>query len=275
MVRARSLALGQLAALRIESGRAGPTVVALHGFTQHRYDLARSLEAATPGPWGVLWLLDAPGHGDSGCVGFAGLATALAALGPEIILMGYSMGARLALWYAATAPRPPAAVLAVSGHLGIVEPAQRAVRARVDEERARALEALGDPRPLGRSAAGMREFLVQWNSLGIFAGRDLDPVAFASRLRSTPHGLAHALRLLGTARQPVLDPLLHARPVTLTYLAGGRDTAYVAMATRARALPGAEVTIVEGAGHDLLHDAPSAVRAALGALVERVAHRAP
>jgi len=275
VVRARSLLLGQLAALRFDTGRPGPTVVALHGFTQHRFDLARSLRAAEPGPWGTLWLVDAPGHGASGCVGFTGLRQALDALAPDAFLVGYSMGARLALWYAATATRPPRGVVACSGHLGIAEPPARAVRARADEERARELEALADARPLGAPSDDMRGFLTRWNSVGVFAGRELGDLERAARLRSSPRGLAHALRLLGTARQPVLDPLLRARPIPLLYLAGERDHAYVAMAERARALPGTTVRILPDAGHDLLHDAPEAVRDALASFVAEHAHRRP
>jgi len=250
-------------------------MVALHGFTQHRFDLARSLRAAEPGPWGTLWLLDAPGHGSSGQVGFTGLAQALDLLGAEVVLLGYSMGARLALWYAATARRPPLGVIALSGHLGILDPAARAVRARADEDRAAELEALGDPRPLGARADDMRDFLARWNALGVFAGRELSDTERASRLRASPKGLAHALRLLGTARQPVLDPLLAARPVPLLYLAGARDAPYAAMAERARALPGAEVHIIPDASHDLLHDASDAVRAALADFLAGRAHRSP
>jgi 2-succinyl-6-hydroxy-2,4-cyclohexadiene-1-carboxylate synthase len=272
---ARSLLLGQLAALRFDAARPGPTVVALHGFTQHRFDLARSLRAAEPGPWGTLWLLDAPGHGSSGQVGFTGLAHALRLLGDDVVLVGYSMGARLALWYAATVAQPPRGVVALSGHLGIAEPAARAVRARADEERAAELESLTDARPLGARGDDMRGFLARWNALGVFAGRALGDLERDSRLRSSPKGLAHALRLLGTARQPVLDPLLAARPVPLLYLAGARDATYVAMAERVRALPGAEVRIVPEAGHDLLHDAPDVVRDALARFLAEPDHRSP
>jgi 2-succinyl-6-hydroxy-2,4-cyclohexadiene-1-carboxylate synthase len=245
--------------LHVEVRGSGPPLVLLHGFTQ------------TARLWGAfgdslardftLIGIDLPGHGGSGAVRADLPATAAqvaeAAVGvcdgAPCDLLGYSLGARVALHVAldsGTLPLRKVALIAATG--GIEDGAARQRRRDSDEALAAALEASGD----------MEVFIDRWVSAPMFA-RLGGAVQLEERLRNTAEGLASSLRLAGTGTQvPLWDRLGEVRSPVLA-LAGTDDVRFGAHARRLAALlPAGEATLVPGGGH-AVHLAQPAVTARL------------
>ena len=88
--------------------------------------------------------------------------------------------------------------------------------------------------------------------------------AHADRLRSTPAGLARALRGLGTGALPSLWERLGELSIPVTLVVGERDSKFGAIAVEmARGMPEAEVVVAPGAGHAVHLEAPEAIARAL------------
>ena len=140
------------------------SVVLLHGFLGDRRDLEPLRRALAPS-FGCT-TLDFPGHGDTahladraeesseGDTLLAGLVAALEGLRRPsgVALVGYSLGARLALQVAVLRPDLVTAVVALGGNPGLAEGASREARLARDRDLASRL-------------------------------REMDPAAFASWLR--------------------------------------------------------------------------------------------
>ena len=199
---------------------------------------------------------DIRGHGESSAVEpvtlgavIEDLATAAPA---RFTLAGYSMGGRIALHVALAlgAPRVERLVL-IGASPGIADPVARAARRAADERLAAELE-----------GSTIEQFARLWAATPVLAGQPpaVAATAHADRLRSTPAGLARALRGLGTgALAPLWDRLGElAMPVTL--VAGERDEKFSAIAAQmAGAVPGALPAVVAGAGHAAHLEAPARV----------------
>ena len=131
------------------------TCFLLHGFLGDRRDLEpvrRKLSSL--GRFNVV-ALDFPHHGDAArlsCKGACGGSTAVAAVenaierftpaGGRVILVGYSMGGRLALQLASRNESRVAAVVVLGSNPGIEDVDQRAERAQRDEKLASRLRAM-------------------------------------------------------------------------------------------------------------------------------------
>jgi 2-succinyl-6-hydroxy-2,4-cyclohexadiene-1-carboxylate synthase len=230
----------------------------LHGFSATHRAFDAMIAALAPQRYRPL-APDLPGHGpdpDGRPVDFAGCVADLAAAAPPgCVLLGYSLGGRIALHLALAQPRRVARLVLVSTTAGIADPAARAVRRSADEELADRLER--EP---------LEDFIRRWRAQPLFAGEPeaVRAAAAADQRRSTSAGLAAALRGLGTgAMEPVWDRLGElTMPVTV--VVGARDEKFLALGRRLRdGLPDARLEVVAGAGHALLHEAPAAVAAAL------------
>ena len=229
-----------------------PPLVLLHGFTQTRQSWRRTARALAGRYRAVI--PDLPGHGQAvqRTASFDACAAYVRALGPRV-LVGYSMGGRIALYTALTVPVQRLVLVGASP--GIADPAERAARRTADEALADRIETLD-----------IEAFATEWGSQPLFAGQPerVAAAAYADRLRNTPAGLAAALRGLGTG---VMEPLWDALPslsVPVTLAVGERDEKYLAIARRmAGVLPRAELVVVEGAGHAAQLEQPAAVAALL------------
>jgi 2-succinyl-6-hydroxy-2,4-cyclohexadiene-1-carboxylate synthase len=168
------------------------------------------------------------------------------------IWAGYSLGGRLALQIALDHPSAVEALVLVSTNPGIADPEDRAVRRAEDEVRARQVE-----------TGGVDAFLTRWLSQSMFA--ELDPDAARRHRLESAEQIAHQLRTLGQGLQePLWDRLSElAMPVTL--VAGAEDEKYCAIAGQAKAAIGANasVSVVAGAGHNLLVAAPDRIASLL------------
>ncbi len=231
----------------------GPPVLALHGFTGCAAALAPLVERLAPRHH--LVVPDLAGHGRSSVPPGPehGSVTALArqvlsvldVLGLATVhLVGYSMGGRVALTVAATAPHRLRSLVTIGATAGLVDPAERDERRRRDAERADRLE-----------RRGLDAFVDEWMALPLFAGEArLGPAhlerARALRRAQSVQGLAASLRWAGTGTMEPLDAELVRVSVPAAFVAGADDTRFVAEAERLAALVAhGRVVAVEGAGH--------------------------
>ena len=232
------------------------TLVLLHGFTGSAAgwsDLLLRLEA--PGRW--LIALDMPGHGESDAPADPALYTmertqatilaALKALGVEpreAILLGYSMGGRIALYTAFSGFFR--ALILESASPGLADPAEREQRRRSDNALAARIE-----------REGVKAFVSDWEKLPLFASQgNLPPetrkALRAQRLNNRATGLANSLRGCGTGVQPALHERLKALDLPVLLLAGELDSKFCQIAGQmARSIPQASLQIVPGAGHTI------------------------
>ncbi len=172
---------------------------------------------------------------------------------PETVLVGYSMGGRLIAEALARGARPVKAVLVSTG-LGIESAEARAARRATDETWARRFET--DP---------WDSVLADWNAQPLFGGHRLDrPEQIYSR-----SALAAALREWSPGVQEPLAPRLATVNIPTLWIAGARDTKYVAEVERgANVMPRGEVAILEDAGHRVPWEVPEAFMATLHAFID-------
>ena len=230
-------------------------IVLLHGLTGSHASWTAVLEAWQPAA--RLIAPDLPGHGRSvpgwsaaRCsieAAAAALESMLDALAvARCSLVGYSMGGRLALYFALTRPRRVARLVLESASPGLATADQRQQRRRHDEALARhALE------------AGIEAFVERWQRTPVLADeRDLPADVRAAlrrqRLSCSAAGLAASLRGMGTGSQPWLGERLAEVAAPALVIAGARDHKFTALARSiAAGLGSAELAIVEDAGHNV------------------------
>lgn len=235
-----------------------PTIVLLHGFTQTGAswktvadELGERYRALAP---------DIRGHGSAGRarpVGFAECAADVVAVGPErFTLVGYSMGARVALHVALSNPARVQRLVLVGATPGIADPLEREARRQEDLELAAELDAAQDIEAFARRWAAQPLLRRQPPEVAAAAHQD--------RLRNEPAGLAAALRGIGSGATAPLWGRLGELAMPVRLIAGERDAKYRKLAERmAQIIPRADVLIVPAAGHAVHLEAPALVAAAL------------
>ena len=233
--------------LHVEVRGSGPPLVLLHGFTQTGRLWGRFGELLAASY--TLVAVDLPGHGDSASVradlpATAGLVaeTVRAQVGEEpCALLGYSLGARVALHMGIAASLPLSQIVFIGVTAGIEDAAERARRRASDESRADALEASGDVE--GFIAAWLRGPMFERLESGGAGERP-------ERLRNTAAGLASSLRLCGTGTQEPLWDRLPALSCPVLALAGSDDIRFASHALRMAGLvPHGVASLVPGGGH--------------------------
>lgn len=239
-----------------------PTLLLLHGFTG---------SAANWAPYQPLFatdyrtiVVDLLGHGQTEAPAdparytmehsandLAGLLTAIAP-GP-VHLLGYSMGGRLALYFAVHYPYLVQSLILESASPGLADDEAQQERIHSDEQLAAAIE-----------AQGIAAFVERWEKLPLFATQQTLPAIAqaqlrAQRLRNRPQGLANSLRGMGTGRQPSLWDQLSSITAPTLLLAGELDQKFKVIATQmATYLPHATVAIISDAGHTIHWEQPEA-----------------
>lgn len=231
-------------------GRGEPSLLLLHGFTGSAQDWA-DIASELAEERSVI-AVDLPGHGRSpaaqpGVAGFEETIEALRAVVADtgaVDLLGYSLGARLALAFALAWPDQVRRLVLESGSPGLSEPGERAARLAEDERRARLLE-----------ERGLEAFLEAWERLPLFEGLRRSPsttqVALrARRLGQTPSGLASSLRAHGLAVQPDLWPRLGELRAPTLLLTGAEDAKFTGIAARMKSrIRDAQHVILPGVWH--------------------------
>jgi 2-succinyl-6-hydroxy-2,4-cyclohexadiene-1-carboxylate synthase len=232
-----------------------PPLILLHGFTQTRQSWRRTATALSS-RYRVL-TPDLPGHGQAAdrTPSFDAVTAYLRALAPAtpFTLAGYSMGGRIALH--AAFQLDLTRLILIGASPGLQDPEQRARRRRDDERLATKIEAVG-----------VEAFAREWGDLPLFSGQPdrVRAAAYADRLRNTPHGLAQALRGLGTGTmEPLWDRLPQLR-VPVTLITGERDTKFRSLAEQmAERLPNAQHVTIPDTGHAPQLEDPEAVARAI------------
>ncbi|MBK8590459.1 MAG: alpha/beta fold hydrolase [Sandaracinaceae bacterium] len=181
----------------------------------------------------------------------------LAALLPRgtLHLVGYSLGARLALGLLVRHRVRFETATLIGGHPGLDDAAARTARVEADDALAARLE-----------QAGLPAFVKEWEALPLWESqRTLAPARLAAqralRLTHDAPRLAHALRTLSLGRMPSWTSALPTLDLPVTLVAGHGDSKFRALAEgMAAALPSARLEVLGDAGapfgHNLLLEAP-------------------
>ena len=174
-----------------------------------------------------------------------------AVAGERYALMGYSMGARLALLYTLEYPEEVSHLVLESGSVGIEDKVAR-------QERYFADKALGNR---------IREQDIQWFSetwakLDIFKTQQSLPVKVQQqiqrrRLLNSPHALAFTLEGSGQGTMPYVGHRLSELTMPVCYISGELDTKYTAIGAQ---YFGDVHRIVPQVGHNVHVEAPEAYR---------------
>jgi 2-succinyl-6-hydroxy-2,4-cyclohexadiene-1-carboxylate synthase len=231
-----------------ERDGSGSRLVLLHGFGQ-TCRCWGPVAARLAGRHEVV-RLDLPGHGGSGAVAADLPATGrlVAEAGGAAILVGYSMGGRMALHAATEAPETVRALVLVGATPGIEDDAARTERRERDEALAARIR-----------AEGVGWFVDWWLAQPMFAGLPTAARFEDERRRNSAEGLSRSLELAGTGSQRPLWSALPGFEVPVLVMAGEDDARYAAIARRMAAEIGAnaDVALVPGAGHSAHLEQPA------------------
>ena len=239
--------------------------VLLHGFLGSAAAWGEGLVDGLTGAGLTPVLVDLPGHGreaersDPSSFTFEVLLGHIGRAGDwPTDLVGYSMGGRIALHFAAAFPERVRRLVLESASPGLASAAERAARRAEDEALAAELLNLG-----------IERFVDGWETQPLFESRArLDPSVRAHqrqlRLRNDPSALAAALRGFGTGALPSLWGRLPDIAAPTLLVVGALDRKFVEIAERmARAMPDARVVEVADAGHTVHLERPDAWIAAV------------
>jgi 2-succinyl-6-hydroxy-2,4-cyclohexadiene-1-carboxylate synthase len=199
--------------------------------------------------------VDLPGHGESlnghdddyTMLGAArALDSTLADLRIDSCdLLGYSMGGRLALFYAISFPERLHTLILESSSPGLDTEQERSDRVAHDERLAERLE-----------TEDFTDFLTAWYDQPLFASLSRDPdwrARLIQRRRANdPRELARALRGMSTGRQPSLWERLPELTIPVQLMAGELDSKYTTLGTLMHGLcPHADLRIMNTCGHNV------------------------
>jgi 2-succinyl-6-hydroxy-2,4-cyclohexadiene-1-carboxylate synthase len=234
-----------------DSGR-GPVLVLLHGFAGSSRAWEPVADRLRVGR--RLVAIDLLGHGGSDGPAperqtverqVADLAWLIdGQCGGAVDVLGYSLGARVALWLAVAAPELVNRLVLESPSPGIPDGPERIARTAADEQWASLLDT-GD----------LAAFHDAWEAQPMFASHATLPSEVNHAIRDThlaasARGLAASLRGAGQGVMPVLHDQLPTIAASALVIAGeldpvGRERA----ATVARLLPDARLETIPAAGH--------------------------
>jgi 2-succinyl-6-hydroxy-2,4-cyclohexadiene-1-carboxylate synthase len=160
----------------------------------------------------------------------------------EAILLGYSMGGRIALYSAFSGYFR--ALILESASPGLATPTERQQRRASDEALATRIE-----------RDGLEAFVDYWEEIPLFASQqrlstEQREELHAQRLNNRAQGLANSLRGIGTGAQPELYTGLSTLNLPILLLAGELDSKFCTIARQmASQLPQTTLQIIPEAGH--------------------------
>jgi 2-succinyl-6-hydroxy-2,4-cyclohexadiene-1-carboxylate synthase len=234
----------------------GAPLVFLHGFLGQTSMWNTVLEKLTvQSPCALVTL---PGHGPTPWFpredSFVGAIHEIASHWPfdsPITVVGYSMGARLALGLSILYPEKIDRAILLSGDPGLRDETERAQRLLWDEEQATLL-----------AREGLELFSERWAKLPLFATQEKLPGSAREaqqreRRGHTTKGVAWAMRTLGLGRMPSWWERLSTCKVPLQIVTGALDQKFTKIGAEMSQV--ATHTIIPGVGHNMVFEAPQAI----------------
>ncbi len=246
------MASPHLSRIRTDSPTGAPSIALLHGFTQ---------TAACWGPFAdelstthSLVAIDLPGHGGSGEVR-ADLSQTTELVASSIdrsIVIGYSLGGRVALHLALGHPQLVERLVIISATGGLDSEEERRQRRVADESLADHLEDIG-----------VDAFLDEWLSQPMFASLTAEQSFRELRATNAAAGLASSLRLCGTGTQESLWSRLGELTMPVLVIAGANDEKFTHLGHRLVESIGtnASIQLIDNAGHSAQLENPAATAA--------------
>ncbi|MCW0952544.1 2-succinyl-6-hydroxy-2,4-cyclohexadiene-1-carboxylate synthase [Weissella ceti] len=169
----------------------------------------------------------------------------------HVNLVGYSMGARLALSYALIYPELIEQLILESGTAGLQTSEERAERRAKDERLAQRLE-----------TNGMADFVTMWENLPLFATQteltdEVQQHVRQQRLRQQPANMAASLRAFGTGSMPNHWQNLATLTIPTTIITGSVDEKFTNLGQALVAeIPTSKQIVVPDVGHNVHLEAP-------------------
>jgi len=243
----------QLSSIRSGATDAAP-IALLHGFTQTAGcwgTFADTLAASHP-----IVAVDLPGHGGSAEVrtNLSQTAALLATTLTPSIVIGYSLGGRVALHLALAHPELVQRLVVIGANGGIVSDEERTQRRTSDEALADHLEDVG-----------VDAFLDEWLSQPLFASLSGDQSLRELRATNSASGLASSLRLCGTGTQEPLWDRLGELNMPVLVIAGSNDDKFTQLGRQLVESIGtnASMQLIDNAGHSAQLENPVATASAI------------
>lgn len=205
--------------------------------------------------------LDAPGHGNNpnGARSLLQCADDIGAAMQPGILIGYSMGARMALHVALQHPTMVTQLVLISGTPGLVTEAERSARQLSDNEMADHIEKVG-----------ISVFIDEWLALPIFSGLSDQTNQRNDRVRNTAKGLADSLRFAGTGTQEPQWSKLQQLSIPVHLIVGELDNKFGTIAKDMQPLlQTSELNVVPNVGHTVHLEDPVSTGHILDSIILR------
>ncbi len=232
-------------------------LIFLHGFLGSRLDWMPMVESLQNRYRCIA--IDLPSHGKSPHSDdvFAELEKTLLSLSKDTspILIGYSLGGRLALTYGNKHPKSIKGLIALSSHTGLKTELEKQQRKKNDllwEERLKTLSS--------------DEFLNLWYRQSVFASLGKQPKLLEELLERRPYQngieLANVLSQVSLSKQSLYDTFKH--PVQ--FLFGEEDRAYVDLYS---SIPSLLKKEIPNAGHVLYLENPTACIEAIKGFIQK------
>jgi len=235
----------------IKGDRYQPKILFLHGFMGDCHDFDQIIDRLSDF---CCVQVDLPGHGHTevqqdSSYQMPNIAQALRLLLAELdiqqcILVGYSMGGRIALYLSVHFPQLFSGVILESASPGLSSQLDRERRIAQDLRLAQTLE-----------SSDLTDFIERWYQNPLFESFVIHPKyeqAIARRLRNDPYKLAKSLQYTGLGQQPDLSTDLAEIQIPLLLIGGELDHKFVRINQIIASLcPRASLTIVNSSGHNV------------------------
>lgn len=186
-----------------------------------------------------------------------GFSQAVSMNDPEPIVLGYSMGGRLALHAMVAAPEQWKGAIILSAHPGLNDESERKIRFNRDREWANQVR-----------SSHWQKFLETWNAQPVLAGAPPSPAQF--QLEHHREEIARAFENWSLGRQEPLGERLAACQFPILWITGERDEKFSSLAAGlGEVVPDFEHAVLPDCGHRIPFECPLELSAKIRDFLER------